>query len=248
MNWTKLLSLVLLVAFASNATIAIAQPKTVVTDMSDAETLAKVAHERFLTKDFASSASLYHQAFAKSKNPTTLYNAGRAYEEAGNKTEAIATFKLYITLATDAEGVKNAKDRIAKLESTQVALTPVAKSVVVVQPPQPAKPASPVVIKTTSSVPNPAKSTVAAWVTTSGAAVAVGTGVALLLVGKAGTEQAVAEQNHSAWETARSEWVTGAVLTGVGVTLAGVSTYLWLNSKPVTVLPTSNGVVVGGNF
>lgn len=237
----NLITILTLACLMLSSVPVIAQPKTVVTDMSDAETLAKVAHERFQTKDFASSASLYLQAFAKSKNLTTLFNAGRSYEEAGNKTEAIATFKLYITLATDAEAVLNAKERIAKLEAKP--------SSVVVQSPVVVRQATPVatpVVKQQGFV-QPNSDHTAAWMTSGGAVVALGTGVALLVVGAAGT-QPKAYTSRAQYDSARGGWISGAVLTGVGVALAGVSSYLWLSPPKVAIAPTANGITIGGVF
>ena len=234
----NLITILTLACLMLSSVPVLAQPKaTATSDMSDAETLAKVAHERFLTKDFASSASLYHQAFAKSKNPTTLFNAGRSYEEAGNKTEAIATFKLYITLATDAEGVKNAQEHLAKLEAKPTS--------VVVQSPVVVRQATPVVKQ--QGFVQPTSDHTAAWLTSGGAVVALGTGVALMVVGAAGT-QPKSYTSRAQYDSARAEWISGAVLTGVGVALAGVSSYLWISPPKVAVAPMTNGIAISGAF
>lgn len=247
MNWMKLLQVLMVATLVGDPTVVIAQPKQAVSDMAEAETLARTAKDLFAAKDFTAAATLFMKAYVKSHSPALVYNAARSYEETGDKAVAIATFRLYVTLSTDPNGIKDAKDRMAKLEQDVIAQSsqqPVAKPAVVAEPVAPIVPA----IKTTIAKPSQAKSNVAAWVTTGSTALAGGTGISLMLVGKDGTKQAVAQRNQPAWENSRTTWMTGAILTGTGVILAGVSTYLWLSTKSVTVLPTADGIVVGGAF
>ena len=201
---------------------------------SAAETEALQAKEQFKAGKFEVAARLFMQAYAKSHAPALVYNAARAYEEAGKKGDAISLFKLYITLSDDADGILDARHRIAKLEAPELApSTPVVG---------PAKP--PVIVLAVTPVP-PADRT-AAWWATGGALAAVASGAILIADGATGTKQNTGT-NRPAYDAARSEWFVGAGLVGVGAVLGGLSVYLW-STSPVAVTPTPSGVALGGTF
>lgn len=231
----------LIVAWTTSA-VVLARPRPdAASSPSEAETLSKVAKERFAAKDFGVAADLFMQAFAKSHNPATLYNAARAYEEAGNKASATSTYKLYIALSTDEAGIRDAKDHMAKLEIP----APVVTSPVIVTP-TPAKVAKPtpmIVAKPATQV----QDRTMAWLTTGGSVVLVGVGLSMMADGASGTQK-YSGVNRASFDSARTEWQMGLGFVCAGAILGGVSAYLW--TKPVTVAPTTNGVVVnvGGTF
>ena len=85
--------------------------------LDQAEALAAEAQAEFKAGAFDQAARLYMQAYGKSGKASVVYNAARAYEEAGNVGEAIALFRLYLSLSPDADGVVDARARIQKLEA-----------------------------------------------------------------------------------------------------------------------------------
>lgn len=208
--------------------------------MNEAETLASQAKEQFKSGDYEVSAKLFMAAYAKSHAAALIFNAARAYEEAGKKADAIAMFRMYISLAKDEAGIADAKQRIARLEAPS---TPV-----VVQPVPVVKPAAvtpkPVIVVKAHTAPGPDRT--AAWLTTGGSVVLVGVGLGMMADGASGTQKYTGV-NRSSFDSARTEWWVGLGIVGAGAVVGGVSIYLWTRS-PVTVAPTPNGVVVGGTF
>lgn len=203
---------------------------------SPAEAVAIQAKEQFKAGNFEAAAKLFMQAYAKSHTPALLYNAARAYEEAGKKGDALSLFRLYITLSADVDGILDARQRIAKLEA-----------------PEPAKPAAPqvkpvpvvVVVPAAPKLAQPQPANTAAWATSGSAVVALGVGVALMADGASGTQKYTGT-NPAKFDSARTEWFIGAGLVGVGAALGGLSAYLW--TKPVTVTPMPKGVALTVKF
>lgn len=226
MVWARL---VIYVVLGCTTTNAVASPKP---QTASSEVLSAVAKDRFAAKDFVTAADLYLQAYAKSNNPNTLFNAARSYEEAGNKTAALSTYQLYVKLSTSADGIIDAQEHIAKLNG----VTKPANAA-----PQPA------ISQPTPVAPKPGINT-AAWLTTGGSAVTIGGGVILMFVGSAGTKSSLVANDHAGWDSARQQWIGGVILTGTGVVLAGISTYLWVSNGPVKVVPTGNGLAFAGEF
>ena len=233
MRPTRLLVLMVSLAFCLASSAYAGGPAP-----SEAEVTAQQGAERFRAGDFEAAAKLFMQAYAKSHRPDAVFNAARAYESAGKSGDAAGLFRLYISLTPDADGILEARQHLAKLEGSA--------------PPAPAKadPAPPTVVAATDAHP----SRLTAALSTGGSVVAVATGVTLLLVGKSDSSQANADLRrtrdtqayNAAYGTAQTEWWAGAILTGAGAVLGGVSIYLW--SAPVTLQPTHQGIAFSGSF
>jgi len=71
-----------------------------------------------LVGNHVKAASLFEQAYRKSKTPTLLYEAGRAHARAGKNERAVAALKEYAGLVSGDEKAK-AEEMIAKLEGGQ---------------------------------------------------------------------------------------------------------------------------------
>jgi tetratricopeptide (TPR) repeat protein len=87
-------------------------------DLKKAEALATEGKVYFRSKLFSKSADKFMQAFGVSKRPALVYNAARAYEEAGKFEEAMAMFEHYQTIASgDAKGKAAAAERVASIRA-----------------------------------------------------------------------------------------------------------------------------------
>jgi hypothetical protein len=194
---------------------------------AEAEALATKAVERFKAKDFDAAAKLFMQAYAKSHTPALVFNAARAYEDAGKAGDAASLFKLYITISEDADGILDARERIQRLEGKQAKAEPQtieAKPAVVIQAkPEPAPDAPDTTLK---------------WGVTGTAAAAVVGGVALLLVGRSNSnsangmavrDEAGLQAYNNQYDRAQLQWRAGAGVVAAGVLLAGWAT--WLHMK-----------------
>ena len=237
--------LVFLLLITAIPRIALASPPESAV-LAEAEGLARQAKEAFIAKDFEVAAKLFMSAYGKSHSPALVFNAARSYEEAGKVGDAAALFRLYISLTSDTAGLQEAREHLAKLEARQV-----------VQPDaEPVPPPGSTVARSVPRKADGAPSHVAAWMTTGGSALALATGVTLLLVGKSDAHQANVDGRQTLdsnaysknYSTAQSEWLAGAVLTGVGAVLGGVAVYLWARPNAVNVRPTPNGVALSGAF
>ncbi len=215
----KILVLILMCSLGAPS-VALAQ------NPAPAEAAAAQAKEQFKAGNFEAAAKLFMQAYAKSHTPALVYNAARAYEEAGKKGDAISLFKLYITLSDDAEGIQDARQRITKLEAPE-APKPVP---LVIQPVVP-----PVLV----TRPEPTR--MSAWVTSGSAVAVLGAGVVLMVDGASGTTKYTGTDRAS-YDSAKAEWLVGAGLVGAGAVLGGVASYLW--TRPVTLTPLSKGMAV----
>ncbi|MSP93151.1 MAG: hypothetical protein EXR79_15345 [Myxococcales bacterium] len=67
--------------------------------------------------NIGTAARLFIQAYAKSHEPALVFNAARAYDQGGKARDAVALFRLYLTLATDGAGLAAARERIQRLEN-----------------------------------------------------------------------------------------------------------------------------------
>lgn len=109
-------------------------------ELRQAEALATEAKVFFKAKLYEKAALRFMEAYAISKRPSLMYNAARAYEEAGVLREAHALFQEYRKLPTvDDAGRKDADARIARLEPAVRAADLQAKAVPKVAPPVDAK-------------------------------------------------------------------------------------------------------------
>ncbi len=82
-----------------------------------AEAIATEAKILFQQKEFAQAAERFMEAYTLARRPTLIYNAARAYQEAGNVEKALALFRAYRGLpdVNDA-GRADADARISVLE------------------------------------------------------------------------------------------------------------------------------------
>lgn len=133
----RLLACALLVTFLaySACPAAAAPPKS--DAHTEAEVLARTATELFKLKQFDKAAQLFMQAYGKSHKPALVYNAARAYEEAGKVGDATALFRLYLTIADDADGIVEARERLKALNARPNAPDPVPHQA---EPPKPVAP------------------------------------------------------------------------------------------------------------
>lgn len=83
-------------------------------DRARAEATALEAKFKFKAEDYEGAARLFLQAFTVSRSPALLYNAARAFEEAGKLKQARAAFEQYLDLG----GVTGAGRRDAKAKIT----------------------------------------------------------------------------------------------------------------------------------
>lgn len=77
-----------------------------------AEAVVASAKARYLAGDFDAAARLYMEAYGKVQRPATLFNAARAYEQAGQWAEAKPLFELYLQVdrGDDADSVAGRAD------------------------------------------------------------------------------------------------------------------------------------------
>lgn len=86
-------------------------------DIARAEAKALEAKFAFKAGKFETAAKLFLEAFAISRRPALIFNAARAWEEAGRLGEAKVAFEQYLELPdVSAAGKKDARARIAALE------------------------------------------------------------------------------------------------------------------------------------
>ena len=109
-----------------------------------AEALVAQAKERYQAGDFEHAAQLYMKAYGEVQRPAPVFNAARAYEQAGLWQEAKPLFELYIQIdrGNDADSVAGRADAQAHIaalnariaaQNTKVAAPPP----VMVAPPEP---------------------------------------------------------------------------------------------------------------
>lgn len=76
---------------------------------ADAEVLARTATEPFKLRQFERAAQLFVKAYGKSRKTALMFNAARAYEEAGKLGDLAALFRLYWSIADDPDGIAEAR-------------------------------------------------------------------------------------------------------------------------------------------
>ena len=237
-------------------------------DMQRAQAKAIEAKAYFKQGLFLEAAEKFMEAFAISRKADTMYNAARAYEQAGSKRQALALFRQYLDLPDSSEdGKADARARIAKLEAEPAAADRTEPSKPAAEPvAEPVKtdpvgsgsgpsgpiPETPIVTKVTPTVGSRVDGlTVVLWAS----------GSLLALVGAAAWSSGVTraqEANamdfsvlnakaryNTAYDEARGGQVFGIVLTALGTAALGYGTYRFLRtpSRPVAVpLPPSKPV------
>ncbi len=249
-----------LMLMLASAAIAQAAPRPGPTspEVAEAEGLAAVAKERFRSKDFETAAKLFMQAYALVHEPALVYNAARAYEEAGRPGDATGLFKLYISLTDDAQGAAEARERVRRLEGqppSHAGPVPGEQLKGDAHPPtapavDPSRPSGP------PTVAQRAPPAWLPWSTGGTAGVSLAAGITLMVLGRAASMDANdrysadVDAYDRAFGAAQNQWWTGVALTGVGVGLAGLTTWLWLRdgSADVAVVPAARGVGVAVRF
>ncbi len=200
---------------------------------SEAEDYANRAVERFKAKDFEVAAKLFMQAYARSPRASLVFNAARAYEEAGKPGDAASLFRLYMTISQDADGIVEARSRLKALEAR--GSTPAPATVAAPAP-------APLPVALSREVtPVSTDQPVLRWAATAGAVAALVTGVFLLAAGRSASEAANALPVHSdgdagtynsRYDSAQRQWGIGIGLTVVGAGLGAWATWLHLHAKP----------------
>jgi hypothetical protein len=113
---SKLVSIAMAATVFITAQPAFADGSLTKEEIAKAEATALDAKFKFKAGKFEAAAPLFLQAFTLSRKPALLYNAARAYEEAGRPLEAKVAFEQYLGLPhVTAAGRKDAKQRIAAL-------------------------------------------------------------------------------------------------------------------------------------
>ncbi|MBI5608995.1 MAG: hypothetical protein HY902_08945 [Deltaproteobacteria bacterium] len=231
----------------SLASPALAAPRAEAT--VDAEVLARTATELFRLKQFERAAQLFMQAYAKSHKPALVFNAARAFQEAGKFGDAAGLFRLYLTISSDPEGIADAKARLQECESQAAAPPPPPPPAVPTAPPPapapaqpPPPPAAPPPPAPAAAAPAPARppakvvktsarpappSQMWAWVATgAAAAVAVG-GASMLAIGANDANAANADRypgpDGPARYEERFEAAQGKWNVGAGLTAVAVA-------------------------
>ncbi len=242
---TALALCALLTTPAAAAPIAKSKSKSTASS-SDAEAYAERATERFKAKDFEVAAKLFMQAYARSHVPALVFNAARAYEEAGKPGDAASLFKLYITISDDADGIVNARERIKRLAAKPEDKPPQSREVAQPQPiagkPSAAKPPAMLEAQAPpSDKPAPPDNTLA-WAATGTAAVAVVGGAVLMAVGASNSAAAndlqvrdeAGLKNYGAlYDRAELQWKAGIGGFAIGAVLGGWAAWLHLRRPSV---------------
>jgi len=112
-----------LVTLLALATVqpAAAAPTATAEQEKQALALATQARSHYRDKDFAGAADLFMKAYAQIPEPTLLFNAARAYENAGKLREAVPLFRLYLSVNRQDDdesraGRKDAETHLADIE------------------------------------------------------------------------------------------------------------------------------------
>ena len=148
-RWVQLLAVSLCFCLGHTAIWA-ADARTSDTERAEAKVIEAKAF--FKSALYPQAATSYLQAFAISRKPATLFNAARAYEDAGRLREALPLFHLYLSVnrhdvaesragRTDAE--THLADIEARLKAAEAQATPIPPTPPVDAPPKPPVEATP---------------------------------------------------------------------------------------------------------
>ena len=206
--------------------------KAAVTATEAAEELALQARARFQAKDFVEAAKLFMQAYGKDPKPALVFNAARAYEEAGMYGDAAGLFRLFVSISQDAEGTAKAKERLAAMEAKSAPAAAAAKA----DP----KASAPIGVRE-SAMPQSSAAEPAwpRWAVTGSAAAFVVGGVALMAVARADSYAAAALPTrndgeiatyNSRFDSAEQLWGAGVGVTVVGAGLGAWATWMHLRA------------------
>lgn len=192
-----------------------------------AEQYAARAVERFKAKDFDAAAKLFMQAYAHDAKAALVFNAARAYEEAGKTGDAASLFRLYITISQDADGIVDARTRLKALEGPR------------------AQPIAPVPAVALAAAPTPHESNnepaPLRWPVTIAAGAAVAGGVVLFLVARNASlaanelhvrSPADVQTYNDRFDHAERRQGWAVATTAVGAGFAVWATWLHLQARP----------------
>lgn len=209
---------------------------------SAAEALALQAKDKFRAKKFEEAAKLFMQAYAKDPQPPLVFNAARAYQEAGMNGEAAGLFRLYLTIAKDDAGIAKAKEHLAALKDAGGDAAPADAKPGDAKPGDGASSDKPQVHGSSAPTAGVAKDGPAAWprwvVTAAGVACAA-TGVALVVLGSNESKDAAGmkiatdadiKAYNSKFDSAERTWTAGVALSAVGVGLGAWATWMHLSA------------------
>ncbi len=239
--------------------------KATTASITEAEAYAERAVERFKAKDFEVAAKLFMQAYARSHSPALVFNAARAYEEAGKSGDASSLFKLYITISDDADGIVNARERIKRLEGKPESKPPPGSEVPQPQvgPAKPSTAKQPVTIEANALPDKPAPDKTLAWTATGLAGATVAGGIALLAVGASNSaaandlrvhDEAGVRDYAARYDHAQLQWNAGIGVLAAGVALGGWAAWLHLRAPAgatkatVALTPTVRGLQLAVGF
>lgn len=239
-------------------------------DLRRAEAKAIEAKAYFKQGLFVEAAEKFMEAFAISRKADTMFNAARAYEEAGAKKQALALFLQYLDLPdASEEGKAAARAKIAELQAA-ASTEPTEPATAT-----PATPAPPVVppAESRAPAPSPAPAVSARKATgreVDGLGIVLWTSGAIVgLLGVAAWSSAVQQANdanamdfgqpnaksryNTAFDEAKAGQSFGVVLTLVGAGAIGWGTWRYLRgtttSRPaaptVWVAPLPGGSAGG---
>lgn len=96
-----------------------AQPQSAAAAAGDE--LGRQAVILFKLKEFEKAAQFFMRAYGKSRKPALVFNAARAYEEAGKRGDAAALFRLYVSISDDPDGMVDARTHLKALEAAGIA-------------------------------------------------------------------------------------------------------------------------------
>lgn len=138
-------------AFAANRAVDKAEAR-------QAEVVAAQAKQAFKDRQFEYAARLFMKAYAISKEPALVFNAARAYEEAGKSGDACSLFRLYATISDDPDGIADAWARIKRLEGKGEPAAPAAEKPAMAKSSEPKPPVAEKPPMAKPSEPKPAES------------------------------------------------------------------------------------------
>ena len=124
-NWWRLgqlgralrfLGCVLVAGLALGAVgVGAAPPPAAQSETDDAKAVAELAKKHFQKKNYDMAARLYVRAYEMSQRPNLLFNAARAREHLGDRTEAIRLYRQYVAVETNVAGREEGRARMEAL-------------------------------------------------------------------------------------------------------------------------------------
>lgn len=221
---------------------------------AEAEAIRLRAVEHFKAKQYDAAAKAFMQAYARVPTPALVYNAARAYEEAGKTGDAAALFRLYITISDDADGIVEARERLKRLEksSTPAASEPPATKTSEAGPSAPrVEVGARTEVTTGDSLEGwkwPATGLAVALLAGGGTLMVLGAGASEDANGmKIGSDADIADY-ESRYERASTQWWTGAGLLAGGVAAGAFAAWLHVRPGRVALVPSVQGASLAVKF